>query len=486
MSQSIRLVDTTLRDGHHSLWAMGMRTGMMLPVAEALDGAGFKAIEVFGAGHFRKCVKELRDDPWERLRLMSERIRKTPMAFMMLPSVSVFEVTPYCVMQVYVDQLARHGISRIQIIEPSNDFNFRLPEIVKMIRAAGMQVVIGLVYSLSPKHTDAYYRTKAREAVALAPDALFIKDPAGLLTPERTRTLTAAVLEGAGATPVEFHGHCTTGLMPACYVEAMRHKVDALHTAVPPLADGPSLPSVFAVARNMQSLGIDVPVDLEALRPVEAHFREIAETEGFAQGAPVQFDVAQYVHHVPGGVISHLHHQLRQIGMIDRLDDVLEEVGKVRADLGYPIMVTPFSQFVCSQAALNVISGERYKQVSDEVIRLVLGQWGAEAAAGVDPDIRDLVQSMPRSRVLAGQAIEEIDIGTVRARLGGASISDTDLILLHLAPAAEIEAMRRAEPPRPYETGMAAIPHLLRELIQRDRFDRIEVTAGEDHIRLGR
>jgi len=486
MTDPIRFVDTTLRDGHHSLWAMGMRTGMMLPVAETLDAAGFKAIEVFGAGHFRKCIKELREDPWERMRAMSTRVTRTPLAFMMLPSVSVFDVTPYSLMKVYLEQLAAHGIGRIQVIDPSNDFSHRLPRLIEMIKRQGMQLVIGLVYSLSPRHTDTYYQDKAREAAAFAPDALFIKDPAGLLTPDRTRTLVPAVLKGAGDVPVEFHGHCTTGLMPACYAEAMPLGVEAVHTAIPPLADGSSQPSVFNTVSNASQLGMDASLDLQRLKQVSHHFEEIADAETLPKGAPVQYDVAQYVHHVPGGVISHLHHQLKQIGLFERLDAVLDEIGRVRKDMGYPIMVTPLSQFVCSQATLNVISGERYKQVSDEIISVALGHWGREAAENISPDLRDRILAMPRARKLAEAGREEPDIGAIRDRLGGASVPDPELILRYIAPRTEIDAMYAAGPARVYQTGGNLIVRLLEELAAGDRFDRIALDVGDGHLRLSR
>lgn len=487
MKTEMNIVDTTLRDGHHSLWAMGMRTGMMLPVAELLDGAGFKAIEVFGAGHFRKCVKELKEDPWERIRLLADRIRNTPRSFMMLPSVSVFDVTPYSLMKVYIQQLAAHGINRIQIIDSSNDFSHRLPTLVEMIKAEGIQLIIGLVYSLSPKHTDDYYRKKAIEAVISRPDALFIKDPAGLLTPERTRSLSKAVLEGAGSVPVEFHGHCTTGLMPACYVEASQLGIDALHTAIPPLADGSSQPSVFATAHNLKQLGMGCMLDLDRLHEASRHFHAIADCEGLPKGAPVQFDVAQYIHHIPGGVISHLHHQVKQIGLFDRLDDILQEVGRVRADMGYPIMVTPFSQFVCSQATMNVISGKRYAQVSDEIISMALGHWGTEAAEDIDPEIRNRILSMPRARDLKAIGQPEPDIDAIRDRLGGKSVPDAELILRYLAPQAEIEAMRAAGPHREYRTGgHKPLITLLEALAHSDRYDQIALQAGQDHVYFAR
>ena len=461
---------------------MGMRTGMMVPVGEQLDDAGFKSVEVCGAGHLRKCIRELKENPWDRMSLMAEKIRTTPIAFMMAPTVTVFDITPYSVLKVYVERLAAHGINRCQIIEPSNDFDNRLPAVLEMIRAEGMQIVIGLVYSISPKHTDDYYAAKTAQAAAFNPDAIFIKDPSGLLTPERTKTLVPSVLSNAGNVPIEFHGHCNTGLMQACYAEAMDLGVETVHTAIPPLADGSSQPSVFNVENNARLLGREPTIDVSKLEPVSEHFMEIAEREGLAIGAPLEYDLNQYVHHVPGGVISHLKHQLNQIGVIDRLEEVLVEVGKVRAELGYPIMVTPFSQFVCSQSALNVISGERYKQITDEIIQLVMGHWGKEAAADVDPEVKDRILSAPRAKQFENWEVEELGISEVRRKLGGPDLSDDDLILRYIAPLGEIEEMYEAGPPRMYTTGGGPMVKLVRELLNRNEFSAIAVQAGQDSI----
>jgi len=476
-------VDTTLRDGHHSLWAMGMRTGMMVPIAEQMDEVGFKSIEICGAGHLRKCIRELKENPWERIRLMANKIKKTPITFMMASTVTVFDITPYSVLKVYIERLAAHGINRVQIIESSNDFDNRLPAVLDMLNEVGIQIVIGLVYSISPKHTDEYYAKKTSHAVSFDPDALFIKDPAGLLTPERTKTLVPSVLSQAGRVPVEFHGHCTTGLMQACYAEAMKLGIETVHTAVPPLADGSSQPSVFNVERNARLLGFEPLIDVEKLKPISSHFTEIAERERLPIGAPLEYNLAQYIHHIPGGVISHLRHQLNQIGVADRQDEILEEVGKVRAELGYPIMVTPFSQFVCAQATLNVIAGERYKQITDEIIQFVMGHWGKEAAADIEPNIKDQIYSAPRAKHFQNWEVEELEISEVRQRLGDATLSDDELILRYLAPENEIEKMHSAGPAKMYSTGETPIAHLVRELLKREHFSTISVQAGGDSIR---
>ena len=193
------------------------------------------------------------------------------------------------------------------------------------------------------------------------------------------------MLENAGATPVEFHTHCTTGLGPHCCLAALEGGMTIVNAALPPLSDGSSNPSVFDVAANASALGHESDLDLESLKPVSAHFETVAKRESFPVGRPVAFDAGQHRHQVPGGMISNLAFQLRKVGMEDRLADTLEETVRVRAELGYPVMVTPLSQFVGSQAAINVIAGERYREVTDQVIEYALGYYGETAVEAMDP-----------------------------------------------------------------------------------------------------
>lgn len=482
----LSFVDTTLRDGHSSLWAMGMRTGMMVPIAEKIDDAGFKAIELFGSGQFKKLTRELRENPWERLRMMSQRVRKTPLAFMMLPSVTVFEIPSMPILQMYVERLAANGIRRIQLMESSNDFSNRIPELVSGMKRLGVQVVLGLVYSLSPKHTDEYYARKTTQAVALQPDAIYIKDPAGLLTIERTRSIVPAVLNHASGIPVEFHSHCTTGLAPAFYMEAIKQGIEIVHTGIPPLANGSAQPSVFNVVKNASLLGYEPDINLDLMQPISDHFYEIARRTGLPMGAPVEYDLAQYEHHVPGGVISHLRHQLTQLKIVHRLDEVLTEVGRVRAELGYPIMVTPFSQFVCTQATMNVITGERYSHIPDEVIQLVMGHWGEEAAIDVDPNVRDRILSSPRAQHFVNWTPPQTSVAEARQRLGGPDLSDDELVLRLISPPSDVEAMHAAGPARMYMTGPRPLTNVVSELLNRGRYRRISIRSGSFSVRARR
>jgi oxaloacetate decarboxylase alpha subunit len=474
--REVHFVNTTFRDGHMSLWAERMKTGMILPVAALADRAGFIGMELVGTSIFKKCVRELREDPWERIRLVSQKVTRTPLASMLARSISAFQITPRSVLKLWVERLAANGIRRLQLMDPANDMVSLIPYLLSSAQRAGVQVVLGVVYSLSPKHTDDYYARKVRAAQALKPERIYLKDPAGLLTPERIQTLVPVFLENANGIPVELHSHCTTGLAPLCYLEAIKLGIETVHTAIPPLANGSSNPSLNNVVNNVRALGYTPIIDESVVKPIEEHLASIAKQEGFPVGVPLEYDYSQFLHQVPGGVISNLKYQLSQIGMGERLDEVLEEIVRVRADLGYPIMVTPFSQFVVSQAAINSLLGERYREVTDEVIQFALGYWGNEQSSSIDRDVRDKILDRPRARELAGWTPPEPTLKEVRERVGGVGVSDDEFLLRCFLRPDEIATMRAAGPPEDYLTARHPLAALIHQLTTRtsSKFIRIQ------------
>ena len=288
------------------------------------------------------------------------------------------------------------------------------------------------------------------------------------------------MLENAGATPVEFHTHCTTGLGPHCVLEAIQGGMTIVNTALPPLSDGSSNPSTFDIAANARALGHEPELDLEALEPVSAHFETVAKREGFPIGRPVAFDAGQHRHQVPGGMISNLAFQLRKVGMEDRLAEVLEETVRVRAELGYPVMVTPLSQFVGSQAAINAITGERYREVTDQVIEYALGHYGETAVRAMDPDIRRRILDRRRADELRRR--DEPTLDDLRERFGGPGVADEEMILRWLFGADAVEEQRRAGPPVPYRSGRHPVVDLVDRLAQRD--DRALIAVERPGLRL--
>ncbi|MEK7782498.1 MAG: hypothetical protein AAB279_01090 [Candidatus Binatota bacterium] len=478
----IRFVDTTLRDGQQSLWAFGMRTGMMVPIARNMERAGFDAIEFGTPVELVKCVRELREDPWERLRLVAREIRETPLR-LIHGTRSGFEIFPPSVHKLYDERAAGGGIRQVRISDCWNDpseWKWR----IKQAREAGLEPIINLIYSVSPRHTDEYFAARTRAATKLDIFRIILKDPGGLLTPERTQSLVPVVLQNANGIPVELHTHCTTGLGSLCCLEAIKGGIRIINTAIPPLADGSSNPSVFNVARNARSLGYTTIIDETAIKPVMDHFTHIAKREGFPIGSPVEYDYAQYVHQVPGGMISNLQYQLRRVGLEGKIEETLEEAARVRAEFGYPIMVTPLSQFVGSQAAFNVILGERYKEVTDQVIQYALGVWGKEGAASMDSNVKDKILGRPRARELAKWEYPHTSVRELRRKLGGPGVSDDEILLRFFTGKEEVAAMHAAGRPKEYLSARHPLVSLIGELAKRSDCRQIYIDKGGLSLRL--
>lgn len=441
--RQIRFVDTTIRDGQQSLWATGMQTSMLLPILQNLDDAGFDAIELSANSFEKKMIRELKDDPFERLRLARERVRKTPLRIIRGRSLTSFQIAPQAYDDLWYERMAAYGLDEVRTSDSSHTVA-EWRRNVETARKHGIKTVLNLIFSISPRHTDEYYAGKAREAAGLKPYRICLKDPGALLTPKRLQTLVPAVLANTGDIPVEFHTHCNTGLGGLCTLEAIELGIDVVNTAIPPLAEGSSNPSTFDVARNARVLGYQTMLDEAVLSPVEAHFREVAREYGFPVGVPLPYDAGHYIHQVPGGMISNLRFQLSNAGLSAKLPQVLEEIGRVRADFGYPIMVTPYSQFMGAQAVMNVIAGERYKTVSDEIIQYALGFWGEDERSQIAPDVRDKVLARPRAAAVAASPPREMTREEVRKRFGGPGVSDDDIILRIFTDADQVAEMRSA------------------------------------------
>jgi oxaloacetate decarboxylase alpha subunit len=437
----IRFVDTTLRDGQESLWATAMRTGMILPIAADMDEAGFEAIEIIATTNFKKQIRDLKENPWDRIRRVSQNIKKTPLRAVRNRYMAAFQITPTAISNLWLERVAANGIKEIRLSDPSNSPRY-WKEISAAATSAGLKTVINLIFSVSPRHTEDYYAEKTREAARLAPYRICFKDPGGLLTPEQTRKLVPVILTNSGAVPVELHTHCNTGLGPLCCLDAAQVGITSLNSALPPLANASSNPSLFNLAGNLRAMNYEPVIDEPKLCAVSQHFERVARREKFPIGVPLEYDASQVTHQVPGGMISNFRYQLGRAGMEQRLPEVLEEIARVRADLGYPIMVTPYSQFVGVQAAMNVIVGERYREVSDEVIQYALGLWGEDEASAMGPDVKDRIVSRPRAKELANWTPPDLSLRQVREQLGGPGVSDDELLLRYFSSQPEVEAMK--------------------------------------------
>jgi oxaloacetate decarboxylase alpha subunit len=393
---------------------------------------------------------------------------------MMTSRINTFNYDPPAMFRRFLELSAANGMREVRILDPWNDFS-GMKRRVELALNCGLRPVLCVTYSVSPRHTDDYYAERIRHAASLPVYRLSLKDPGGLLTPERARTLVPLFLTNSNGIPVEFHTHCTTGLGPLCCLKAITLGIKSIDTAIPPLANGSSNPSVFNVAANARALGYDAKIDENFLRPVAAHFTAVARRAGFPIGAPVEYDHAQFLHQIPGGMISNLKHQLRLVALDHKLQETLEETVRVRAEFGYPIMVTPLSQFVGSQAALNVIVGERYKHVTDQVIEYALGRYGEEAMTAMDFEVRNKILDRPRARELASCALPDPSLDELRRKHGGAGVSDEEMVLRWLTSKEDVQAMRAGGTPRAYPGAAHPVVTLVEEIAKRRDCNRIHV-----------
>lgn len=474
--RSITFVDTTLRDAHQSLWNGQMTTAMMLPIAPVIDEVGFEALDFMALITMDWCVRHQRENPWERMRLMAAAMPNTPL--MVGGVLRNFGNVPDSVTELWTQKICEAGASRLRINDPYHDIG-QITKAIRWSKAAGMTTVVALIYSYSPVHTDEYYAQKALAMAEAGADRIFIKDVDGVLTPERTQTLVPSILKQIGSIPLELHGHCTTGLAPLYYLEALKLGVQTVHTAVSPLANGASQPSAENILGNARLLGLPAQLNESALKEMADHFRFVAKREGFPIGAPVEFDLSQYEHQVPGGMMANYQSELARRGLGHRLNELLQEIAQIRKELGYPVMVTPISQYIGAQAILNQTTGERYKVVTDEIIKYMLGHYG-ELAAPVDPDVLKGLMRLPRTKELEDWEPPQLSIEELR-REHGTELSDDEFLLRVLSSNLEAVDEVLAAGPKDYDypKGDQPILELVRQLSERKDLASIHIEKGD-------
>jgi oxaloacetate decarboxylase alpha subunit len=491
MTRTIEFIDTTTRDGNQSMWgATGLTTPDVLAIAPVLDQVGYHALDFTSSTHMAVSVRFHQEDPWERIRRVSAAMPDTPLG-MITPGMRFISWVPAGedVMRLAFRLVARNGIRRLKIADPSNE-PARIRRLAAMARQEGIEeIVVGMTYSISEVHTHAYYAERAA-AVADCPemDRMYLKDPGGLLTPDAVRELAPHLLAAAGERPLELHSHCTIGLAPLVYVEGVQAGFGAVHTASGPLSRGTSQPEVVSTARNLEASGYAHGLDLDRQAVVSEHFHEIARAKGLPAGVPREFDAAYYHHQLPGGMVTTTRRMLTELRRPELFDAVLEEVTRVRAEMGYPIIVTPVSQFIASQAAHNVIDGERWRSVSDETVRYFLGHYG-EPPAPVDQQIADRVLARPQAAKL--DDLQPLTLEGARKRFGQ-RISEEELLLRLTMPAQQVDAMIAARdrsdegghgrPLPAARPGRSSLVTLLRELQRRESIRSAEIVSGDDRV----
>ena len=433
----IDFVDQTIRDAQQSLWGLMMRTDHITPIAETMDRVGYRAVATVGSQAFTIEVRNHNENPWERIRVLSRLMPRTPLrGSYQTASLSSFDLsTPRNIISLWIKRSVANGIRSFWICDYQENVE-RFRYFAQIAKAEGAEVVTALMYTASPAHTDDHWAQKVRLIAATKEcvDRIMIEDASGILTPERTRVLVSLVERNCDGIPIEFHSHCNSGLAPLCYLAAIESGVTTVHTAVAPLANGTSLPATENILSNARRSGFESDIDEDALAAVSAHFRKIAENEHLPVGAPREYDLFHFEHQVPGGMMTNLTRQLRELGMENRLGEILEEVIHVRREFGYPVMATPYSQIVGVQAMENVVSGERYKKIPDETIKYALQYYGPPVVP-LDQNVMDKIMSLARTKELLNWKPEGYlkSVDELRQEIGP-ELSDDELLLKILIP----------------------------------------------------
>jgi oxaloacetate decarboxylase alpha subunit len=472
----IQLVETSLRDGNQCLWAaLGVDTARTLTIAPVMDRVGFKAIDFTTSTHMGVAVRYKKEDPWERIRLMAAAMPNTPLQFMSTGFRFISWETAHAeFMALAFRVLARNGIRRFCLADPMNDADSNVACARMVKQAGGEYVIAALVFTLSPIHDDAHYAEAARKLATSADvDALYIKDPGGLLSPIRARTLIPAIKAVIGAKPLELHSHCTIGLAEHAYMEAPEHGVSVLQCASGGAADGTSNPLAERVVANLRALGHTVRVDDEALKEVDSYFTRLAEAEGLPMGRPQAFDAAYLQHQLPGGMVGTMRRHLAESRLSHLEGAVIEEIGRVREELGWPIVMTPFAQIVMTQAVMNVMNQERYKVIPDEAIRYAIGRFG-KPNVPIDANVMDRIESLPRTKELRAEA-SMAPLGELRRQVGE-SLSDEEFLLRATMPGGQVDAMKAAGPAaRHYNPALKPVVSLIRQLAEHRDLSQVSV-----------
>jgi oxaloacetate decarboxylase alpha subunit len=486
----IEFIDQTLRDGQQSLWGMRMRAGHILPVAAAIDSAGYRIVDLTGSSQFEVQVRYCRDNPWEGLDLIKAAMpHSTLRAGTRSNGVVGMGRTPDSIVELWVRTLAKHGIGSLWIFDCLFNLD-QMHRVADIARDAGMRVSPQLMFSHSPVHTDAYFEDIVRDMAGWEGlDSIILGDEPGVLTAERAREwiprMRAAAAGGARPVPLELHFHNTTGLGTVNLLTGADDGVTIVHTAVSTLANGPSMPSVEATADNMRRRGHDVALDDSRLPAVAEHFRAVAAAEGYPTGTPAEFRVAVYEQQLPGGMTGTLRNQLRTYGMEDRLPAVLAEVEVVRGEMGYPVMATPFSQLVGIQALLNVVNEERYGVIPDENLVYLAGHLGPHPGP-VDEEVLDRAFSSARGRYIRAHPPPQPTLAEVRHTYGE-TLSDEELLLRYLIPGPDVDAALAAGPlPRRLPDPVSTHVRWVRDLAGSTTARTLSARSGEVSVTLQR
>ncbi len=428
----VEITEVVLRDGHQSLIATRMRTDDMIPACAMLDRVGYWSLEVWGGATFDACVRFLKEDPWERLRRLRTALPNTRLQ-MLLRGQNLLGYRHYAddLVEAFVARAIDNGIDVFRIFDAMNDVR-NLETAIRAVKVGGRHAQGTICYTTSPVHTVASFVDMAKTMAEMGCDSIAIKDMAGLLTPDTTGELVAS-LKSALALPVFLHSHSTSGLAPLCQMKAIENGVDHIDTSISAFANGTSHPATETMVAALKGTARDPGLDLSLLQEISRYFWEVRKKYHQFESEFTREDVSVQISQVPGGMMSNLANQLKEQGALDRIGEVFAEIPRVRKDLGYPPLVTPTSQIVGTQAVMNVLGESRYKTITNEVKRYLLGHYG-KAPGTVNDAVRkravgseDTVEVRPADLIMP-------ELTRLREEIGAVAASEEDVLTYAMFP----------------------------------------------------
>ncbi|NOX43909.1 MAG: sodium-extruding oxaloacetate decarboxylase subunit alpha [Gammaproteobacteria bacterium] len=455
------ITDTILRDAHQSLIATRMRTEDMLPICEKLDKIGYWSLEVWGGATFDACVRFLKEDPWERLRLLRKSLPNTPLQ-MLLRGQNLLGYRHYSddVVRTFIEKSAENGIDVFRVFDALNDLrNIRLS--IETIKAIGKHAQGAIAYTTSPVHNVDQFVEMAKQFQDMGCDSVVIKDMAGLLTPMITAKLVGAIVNNIDI-PLHIHSHATAGLAAMCQLKAIENGCFHIDTAISTFSGGTSHPATESMVAALKNTDYDSGLDLELLQEIGFYFREVRKKYHQFESEFTGMDTRVQINQVPGGMISNLSNQLKEQGELGRMNDVLAEIPRVREDLGFPPLVTPTSQIVGTQAVLNILSNARYKNITNEVKFYLQGRYGTPPGP-VNSIVRQ--QAIGNADVIDCRPADllEPEMNNLRQEIGDIAKSGEDILLYAMFPEIGRDFLEQREAgtltPEPLERPLASDDH---------------------------
>ena len=439
-ARPVRITETAFRDGHQSLLATRMKTEDMLKIADTVDSVGYFSLEMWGGATFDACLRYLDEDPWERLRALRTRLKNTPLQMLLRGQNLVgYHHYPDDVVEAFVTHAVTEGIDIMRIFDALNDVR-NMAKAMEAAKKAGAHVQACVVYTLSPVHNSDHYVSTAKTLEQMGADSICVKDMAGLLTPYASYDLITR-LEEALTIPVQLHSHYTSGMASMAYLKAIEAGVDCVDTSVSPLALGTSQPPTETIVAALKGTPYDTGLDLDTLADIGSYFRSMKlRYQDVATPIVVNADALRW--QIPGGMLSNLRAQLTAQGMLNKLDEVLAEVPRIREEMGYPPLVTPMSQIVGTQAVLNVAIGQRYAIKSREIKDYVKGLYG-RSPAPISDEVRQMIIGNEEVITTRPADLLDAELDSARSLIGEYLRKEEDVLTYIMFPEVALDFFKK-------------------------------------------